>query len=169
MFFFYNFWQIWILNIFLAFRHCVLEPYLIHKKPYRYGIVLKSCAECLRMGPFVLVSIFSIKTRNNCWQKVFKLLTIEKYKVGHESGVSESTLAAFFVFSDPGSDLWSQICEKLDPDPESLFIFGSSRSLHGLYKYNVNAKWKHMVKTLLNFGCIDGSWIWRGVWFSNLK
>jgi len=58
---------------------------------------------------------------------------------GTGSGVPESTLAGFCVFlSDP--DLESNICEKPDPDPESLFNFASSRSLrcHFLSKAWVN-------------------------------
>jgi len=42
----------------------------------------------------------------------------------------ESTPAGFCVFlSDPDPDPESNICEK--PDPESLFHFGSTRSLCG--------------------------------------
>jgi len=41
-------------------------------------------------------------------------------------------------------------------DPESLFIFGSSRSLRGLCTRHF------FVKTLLNFGCIDGSQSFNG-------
>ena len=49
---------------------------------------------------------------------------------GNESGVPESTPAGFCVcLSDPDSQ--SKICEKPDPDPESIFHFGSSRSLCG--------------------------------------
>jgi len=40
--------------------------------------------------------------------------------------------------SDP--DLESKISEKLDPDPESLVIFGSSRSLCGLYQCHLSSK-----------------------------
>jgi len=47
---------------------------------------------------------------------------------GTGSGLPESTPAGFCVFlSDPES----KICEKPDPDPVSLFHFGSSRSLCG--------------------------------------
>jgi len=47
---------------------------------------------------------------------------------GHGSGVPESAPAGFCAFlSDPES----KICEKTDSDPESLFNFGSSRSLCG--------------------------------------
>ena len=47
---------------------------------------------------------------------------------GHGSEVPESTRAGFCVFlSDPNPE--SIICEKTDP--QSLFNFGSSRSLHG--------------------------------------
>jgi len=45
---------------------------------------------------------------------------------GTGPAMSESTPAGFCVFlSDPES----KNCEKPDPDPESLFHFGSSRSL----------------------------------------
>jgi len=54
----------------------------------------------------------------------------------------ESTPAGFCVFlSDPES----KICEK--PDPESLFHFGSSRSLRGHF----------LGKTWVNYGWIDGN------------
>jgi len=46
----------------------------------------------------------------------------------------ELTPAEFCIFlSDPGpdSDLEYKIWEKLDPEPESLFTFGSGRSLCG--------------------------------------
>jgi len=47
---------------------------------------------------------------------------------GHRSGVPESTPAVICVFcSDPVSQ--SKICEMPDLDPESLFNFGSSRSM----------------------------------------
>jgi len=47
---------------------------------------------------------------------------------GTGSGLPESTPAGFCVFlSDPDADPESKICGK--PDPESLFHFGSSRSL----------------------------------------
>jgi len=48
----------------------------------------------------------------------------------------ESTPAGICVFLDPES----KICEK--PDPESVFIFGCSRSQHGLF----------YLQALLNFG-----------------
>jgi len=52
---------------------------------------------------------------------------------GHGSGVPESTAAGFCVFlSDPDPE--SKICEKPDPDPESIVIFGRSRSLRGFYQ-----------------------------------
>jgi len=48
----------------------------------------------------------------------------------HGSGVPESTPAGYCVFlADPDPKL--KICEKPDPDPESLFNFGGSRSLCG--------------------------------------
>jgi len=51
---------------------------------------------------------------------------------GTRSGVPESTPAGFCVFlSDPDLDPESKICEKPDPDAESIFHFGSSRSLCG--------------------------------------
>jgi len=51
-------------------------------------------------------------------------------KGGTGSGVPESNPAGFCVFlSDPESNIW----EKPDPDPESLFNFGSSRSLCGYF------------------------------------
>ena len=44
----------------------------------------------------------------------------------------ESTPAWFCIFlSDADPDPESKICEKPDPEPESLFIFGCSRSLCG--------------------------------------
>jgi len=49
---------------------------------------------------------------------------------GHRSGLPESTPAGFWVFpSDPDPE--SKICEKPDPDLESLLNFTSSRSLRG--------------------------------------
>ena len=57
---------------------------------------------------------------------------------GHGSGVPESTQAGFCVFSDPEPE--SKFCEKLDPDPEPLLIFGSSRSLRGLCKCHFLSK-----------------------------
>jgi len=49
--------------------------------------------------------------------------------------VPESTPAGFCVFLlDPDSE--SKLCEKPDPDPESLFSFGSSRSLHSHFLSN---------------------------------
>jgi len=56
--------------------------------------------------------------------------------------VPESTPAGFCVFlSDPDPE--SKICDKRDPDPESLFNFGGSRSLcgHFLSKTWVNYDW----------------------------
>jgi len=54
-------------------------------------------------------------------------------------GVQESTPAGFCVFfSDP--DPKSKICEKPDPDPESLFHFGSSRSLCGHFCSKIMGK-----------------------------
>jgi len=51
---------------------------------------------------------------------------------GTGSGLPESTPAGFCVFLlDPNPDPESKICEKPDPEPESLFHFGSSRSLCG--------------------------------------
>jgi len=51
------------------------------------------------------------------------------FKGGHESEVPESTPQGFCVFlSEPES----KICEKPDPNPESLVIFGSNRSVRGL-------------------------------------
>ena len=41
------------------------------------------------------------------------------------------------------------MCEKLDP--ESHFIFGSSRSLRGLYTRHI------LGKAILNLGCTDGA------------
>jgi len=59
-------------------------------------------------------------------------LSLQSIRGGTGSGVPESTSAGFCVFlSDPDTDLESKICEKTDPDPESLFHFGSSRSLCG--------------------------------------
>jgi len=61
------------------------------------------------------------------WRKVLACTTSpyrQHTRGGDGSGVPESTPAGFYVFlSDPES----KICEK--PDPESLFNFGSSRSL----------------------------------------
>jgi len=49
---------------------------------------------------------------------------------GHGSGMPELTLAGICVFLlDPEPE--SKFCEKLDADPESLFNFGSNRSLCG--------------------------------------
>jgi len=49
---------------------------------------------------------------------------------GTGSGLPESTPVGFCAFlSDPGPV--SKICEKPDPDPESHFHFGTSRSLCG--------------------------------------
>ena len=57
----------------------------------------------------------------------------------------ESNPAGFCVFL---LDKESKMCEKLDP--ESHFIFGSSRSLRGLYTRHI------LGKAILNLGCIDG-------------
>ena len=47
-----------------------------------------------------------------------------------DTKVRGSTPKGFCVFlSDPEPD--PKICEKTDPDPESLFNFGRSRSLRG--------------------------------------
>ena len=51
---------------------------------------------------------------------------------GHGSEKPELTTAKFCVFSDPDPE--SKTCGKLEPDPKSLSIFGSNRSLHGLCK-----------------------------------
>ena len=62
---------------------------------------------------------------------------------GHGSGVPEWTQAGLYVFlSDPYQDPESKICEKADLDPESLFSFGSCRSLfdHILRKTWVNSR-----------------------------
>ena len=56
----------------------------------------------------------------------------------------ESTPAGFCVFlSDPDPE--SKICDKPDPDPESLFYFGSSWSLCGHF----------LSKTWINYYLID--------------
>jgi len=53
-------------------------------------------------------------------------------RVGHGSGVPESTPARFCVFlSHPDPDPESKICDYSDPDPDSLFHFGSSKCLCG--------------------------------------
>jgi len=73
-----------------------------------------------------------------CWRLAQHLATLPLMMVsklwrirgGTGSGLSESTPAGFcVVLSDPDLDLESKIYEKLDP--ESLFNFGSSRSLCG--------------------------------------
>jgi len=59
---------------------------------------------------------------------------------GHGSGVPESTPAASCVFlSDPAPEPKSRVCEK--PDPDSLFIFSSSRrSLSGFHIWHLLSK-----------------------------
>jgi len=70
-------------------------------------------------------------------------------RCGYGFGVPESTPAGSCVFpSDPEPE--SKICEKTDTDPESFFIF-SSRGLCGFHM------WHFLAKTLLIFGCMDGS------------
>jgi len=66
---------------------------------------------------------------------------------GHGSQVPESA-PTWFIFG-LGSEAGIKICGKLDPDPELLFIFGSSRSLRGFYKC-------HCLSTSLNFRLIHG-------------
>ena len=81
-------------------------------------------------------------------------LMLISYRGGHGCGVPEATPAGSCVFSDPES----KICEKSDPDTESLFIFGSSRSLCGLHKCHCWISVGSMV-----------AGVWAGVGFSNLK
>jgi len=53
---------------------------------------------------------------------------------GTGSGLPVSTPDGFCVFlSDPEPDPDLKICERPDPDPESLFHFGSNRSLCGYF------------------------------------
>jgi len=60
---------------------------------------------------------------------------------GHGSGGPESTPAGLCIFlSDPDPELESKFCAKPDPDPESIEIFGSSRSLRGLHTCHVLSK-----------------------------
>jgi len=66
-----------------------------------------------------------------CQYNQFKILVCTRGGTG--SGVLESTPAGFCVFlSEPES----KICEKPDLDPESLFYFGSSKSLCGHFLRN---------------------------------
>ena len=59
---------------------------------------------------------------------IFTLHACTRFGTG--SGLPESTHAGFCGFcSDPDKE--SKICEKPDPDPESLFNFGIGRSLCG--------------------------------------
>ena len=68
---------------------------------------------------------------------------------GTGSGLPESTPAGLYVFlSDLGPEPESKICEKPDPDPDSLFYFGSSRSLCGHF----------FGKNMSNL-CLD-RWLW---------
>jgi len=67
---------------------------------------------------------------------------------GHPQMADNSKQFMTRVGKDP--ECWSQLwqdsvlffgsgaknCEKAEPDPESFFIFGSSRSLHGFQMYN---------------------------------
>jgi len=65
---------------------------------------------------------------------------------GTGSGLPESTPAGFCVFlSDPDPDPESKICEKPDPDLESLFNISSCRSLCGHF----------LSKNMVNYGRID--------------
>jgi len=58
------------------------------------------------------------------------LINLVDTRGGTGFGVPESIPAGFCAFlSEPDSDPESNVCEK--PDPESLFHFGSSRSLCG--------------------------------------
>jgi len=60
---------------------------------------------------------------------------------GHGSGGPESTPAGLCIFlSDPDPELESKFCAKPDPDPESIEIFGSNRSLRGLHTCHVLSK-----------------------------
>jgi len=78
---------------------------------------------------------------------------------GHGSEAPESTPAGFCVFlSDP--ELESNIYEK--PDPDSFFIVDTSGSHCGLYTC-------YCLKTLLNFGCIDGSQSLNRSWIPKLE
>ena len=52
------------------------------------------------------------------------------------TGVDSGRILRFFSDPDPES----KICEKPDPDPESLFHFGSSRSLCGHFLGKNNGK-----------------------------
>ena len=52
---------------------------------------------------------------------VLRVLTL--IRGGHGFGVPESTPAGLCVFSDQQPE--SKFCEKPDPDPKSLFNFGS--------------------------------------------
>jgi len=58
--------------------------------------------------------------------------TVTFCKYATRSGLPESTAAGFCVsLSDLDPDMESKIWEKPDPDPVSLFHFGSSRILCG--------------------------------------
>ena len=82
---------------------------------------------------------------------------------GHGSLVPELTPARFCVFhTDPYPDQESKMFEKSDPEPESLFNFGSNRSLCGHFS-EVCVVISEVcvviseVKPLAIFGCIDCS------------
>jgi len=75
---------------------------------------------------------------------------------GHGSLVPELTPARFCVFhTDPYPDQESKMFEKSDPEPESLFNFGSNRSLCG--HFSEVCVVISEVKPLAIFGCIDCS------------
>jgi len=65
---------------------------------------------------------------------------------GHGSGVDSGRILRFTF----GPESRVKNCEKPDPDPVSLVIFGSSRSLRGLYKC-------YFLSKTSNFGWIDGN------------
>jgi len=83
--------------------------------------VVKTCADVFGVFPRFLVNLLE----SECCVCVAT-------RDGTGSGLAESTPAGFCVFlSDPDPGPESKICEKTDPDPESLFHFGRSRSLCG--------------------------------------
>ena len=78
--------------------------------------------------PTVALKCFSGNSLSELCLRLFKTFAIVYGRGGTGSGLPEWTPAGFCVFL---SDAESKIFEKPDPDAESLFYFGSSRSLRG--------------------------------------
>jgi len=105
--------------------------------------------------------VFSCRPHNRirtcCFSRHYLFRRVSN-RGGQGSGVGSGWILR--LFSDP--DTSQRICEKPDPDPESLFIFGSSWSPGGLHKCHclgvAEFRCGHFLsRTWVNFGCVDGS------------